>query len=314
MTTRRSFIKGAGLLAGGVLTTGMAEAQTGGTTAAMSMANRFRELLKGSEPILAPAAHDVLTARLIEAAGFPVITVGGSATSAEHMIPDVGLITITELIEFAGNIAENVNIPVFGDGDDGGGSPINVYRATRNFEKRGLAAVMYEDTVTVKHLAGRSDLVTKGQMVDKIKAAVDARTNNIVVIARTDALAERETMEQALDRGAAYAEAGADMIFFSGMNLNDTPRAQGIVKKPLMSTVNATTTPARLKEAKIAFGVYAGQILQISLGAAYQALQELKTTGLMTNASKMSIPNEVYAKLTESAEVTARARKYNLIK
>lgn len=278
------------------------------------MANRLRELLKGSEPVLAPAAHDVISARLIEAAGFPVITVGGSAASAEHMIPDVGLITITELIEFAGNIAENVSIPVFGDGDDGGGSPINVYRATRNFEKRGVAAVMYEDTVTVKHLAGRSDLVTKSQMVDKIKAAVDARTNNIVIIARTDALSERETMEQALDRGAAYAEAGADMIFFSGMSLNDTPKAQSVVKKPLMSTVNATTTPARLKEAKVAFGVYAGQLLQISMGAAYQALQELKTTGLMTNASKMSIPQDVYARLTESAEVTARARKYNLIK
>lgn len=278
------------------------------------MAEKLRELLKSGEPVLAPAAHDVLTARLIEATGFPVITVGGSAVSAQHMIPDVGLITITELIEFAGNIAESVNIPVFADGDDGGGSPINVYRATRNFEKRGLAAVMYEDTVTIKHLGGRSDLVTKAQMVDKIKAAVDARTNNIVIIARTDALSERETMEQALDRGAAYSEAGADMIFFSGMNLNDTAKAQALVKKPLMSTVNATTAPARLKEAKIAFGVYAGQLLQISLGAAYQALQELKTTGLMTNSLKTQIPTDVYAKLIESAEVTARARKYNLLK
>jgi len=313
--SRRGFVKGAGLVAaGGLLTTGVTAAQTGGATPSGNKAGRFRELIAGSEPVLAPAAHDVLTARLIEQAGFPVITVGGSAVSAQHMIPDVGLITISELIAFAGNLAENVNIPVFADGDDGGGSPINVYRATRNFEKRGIAAVMYEDTVTIKHLGGRSDLVTKVQMADKIKAAVDARTNNIVVIARTDALAERETMEQALDRGMAYAEAGADMIFFSGMNLNDTAKAQSIVKKPLMSTVGGTTTPARLKEAKIQFGVYAGQLLQISLGAAYQALQELKSTGLMANASRNTIPNDIYQRLTESAEVNARARKYNLIK
>jgi len=79
-------------------------------------------------------------------------------------------------------------------------------------------------------------------------------------------------------------------------------------------TVGGTTTPARLKEAKIQFGVYAGQLLQISLGAAYQALQELKSTGLMANASRNTIPNDIYQRLTESAEVNARARKYNLIK
>src|SRR5262245_66493582 len=113
--------------------------------------------------------------------GFPAMLVGGGAVSAQHVIPDVGLITITELIEFAGNIAENVNVPVFADCDDGGGSPINVYRAMRNAEKRGIAAVMFEDTVTIKHLGGRSDLVTKEQMADKIKAAVDARQKGTVV-------------------------------------------------------------------------------------------------------------------------------------
>ena len=77
--------------------------------------------------------------------------------------------------------------------------------------------------------------------------------------------------------------------------------------------VSGTTTPAMLKESKIAFGVYAGQLLQIGLGAAYQALQELKTTGLMTNASKLSIPGDLYQKIINSQDVTARARKYKLI-
>jgi len=312
--TRRGFVKGAGLVASGLLTPSSLGAQTRAQSPESGKADRFRALLAGPEPVLSPAAYDVLSARLIEEMGFPVITVGGSAVSAQHGIPDVGLITITELIEFAGNIAENVSTPVFADCDDGGGSPINVYRAMRQAEKFGIAAVMYEDTVTIKHLGGRSDLITKEQMVDKIKSAVDARQKNTVIIARTDALSERHPMAEALERGVACAEAGADIIFFSGMSLADSPKASAAVKKPLMSTVGGATTPDKLKEARIGFGVYAGQILQIGLGAAYQALLELKTSGLMTNAAKLSIPGDVYQKLIDSAEVTERARKYNLIK
>src|SRR5262245_21658962 len=311
--SRRSFIKGAGAAAGSLLTTGLAGAPTS-TSALTSRSARFRELLAGPEPILSPAAHDVLSARLIEQMEFPVITVGGSAVSAEHLIPDVGLITITELIDFAGQIAENVNIPVFADCDDGGGSPINVYRAMRSAEKYGIAAVMYEDTVTIKHLGGRSDVITKEQRSDRIKAAAEARQKGTVIIARFDALAEQRSMQEALDRGAACAEAGADIIFFAGMRPADTPKARDVVKRPLMSTVAGPTTPAMLKEARISLGIYAGQLLQIGLGAAYQALQELKSTGLMANATKLSIAGDVYQKLIESQEVTARARKYNLIR
>jgi 2-methylisocitrate lyase-like PEP mutase family enzyme len=309
--SRRTFIKGAGVAAGGLLTPAVVQAQQ---PSSATKGEQFRNLLQGTEPVLAPGVHDVLTARLVEHIGFPAMTVGGSAVSAQHVIPDVGLITITELIEFAGNIAENVNVPVFADCDDGGGSPINVYRAMRNAEKRGIAAVMFEDTVTIKHLGGRSDLVTKEQMADKIKAAVDARQKGTVIIARTDALSEQRTMDEALERGVACAQAGADVIFFSGMRLSDTPKARDTVRKPLMSTVSGTTTPAMLKEGRISLGVYAGQLLQIGLGAAHQALQELKSTGLMTNAAKTSIAGDVYQKLIESQEVNARARKYNLLK
>jgi 2-methylisocitrate lyase-like PEP mutase family enzyme len=309
--SRRTFIKGAGVVAGGLLTPAVVQAQQASSA---TKGDQFRNLLQGTEPVLAPGVHDVLTARLVEEMGFPAMTVGGSAVSAQHVIPDVGLITITELIEFAGNIAENVNVPVFADCDDGGGSPINVYRAMRNAEKRGIAAVMFEDTVTIKHLGGRSDLVTKEQMADKIKAAVDARQKGTVIIARTDALSEQRTMDEAMERGVACAQAGADVIFFSGMRLSDTPKARDTVRKPLMSTVSGTTTPAMLKEGRISLGVYAGQLLQIGLGAAHQALQELKSTGLMTNAAKLSIAGDVYQKLIESQEVNARARKYNLLK
>src|SRR5262245_43626910 len=99
--SRRTFIKGAGVAAGGLLTPAVVQAQQAGSSA--TRGDQFRNLLQGPEPVLAPGVHDVLTARLVEHMGFPAMTVGGSAVSAEHVIPDVGLITITELIEFAGN-------------------------------------------------------------------------------------------------------------------------------------------------------------------------------------------------------------------
>jgi len=310
-STRRTFIKGASLAAAGSL---LSQSSAGAQTAAASKGAQLRKLLEGTEPVLSPAAHDVLTARLIEQMGFPLVTVGGSAVSAQHLIPDVGLITITELIEFAGNIAENVNVPVFADCDDGGGSPINVFRAMRSAERFGIACVMYEDTVMIKHLGGRSDLITKEQMGEKIRAAAEARQKGTVIIARTDALAEGRSMQEALDRGGACAEAGADVIFFAGMKPVDMPKARDAVRRPLMTTVGGTMTPALLKEAKVSLGVYSGQLLQAGLGAAYQALQELRTSGMMLSSMRNPIPQDVYQKLIGSGDVTERARKYGLIK
>lgn len=248
--------------------------------------------------------------------GFEWLTLGGSAVSASgHGIPDFGLVTITELIEFAGNIASHVDIPVLADADDGGGSPINVFRAIRAFERRGLGAVMLEDTVQVKHLKrSGNDLVSPGQFVDKIKAALDSRRGDLVIVARTDAISEGLSMDQALERGQACAEAGADVIFFAGMRMEDLPKAKALVKKPLMTTVGATTPFASLKPAGVNLAVYAGQLLQIGLGANLQALRELKTTGTMANAAKLTIAGDVYQKLIGSEETITRGRKYNLVK
>ena len=125
---------------------------------------------------------------------------------------------------------------------------------------------MYEDTVTIKHLGGRSDLISKEQMSDKIKAAAEARQKGTVIIARTDALSEQRSMQEALDRGAACAEAGADVIFFAGMRPADTPKARDVVKRPLMSTVGSATTPAMLKEARISLGSMLDSSYRLVLG------------------------------------------------
>jgi methylisocitrate lyase len=314
---RRTFIKTAGAVAGGSAAGSAFALPLQQQPAASSMGARFRALLARPEPLQCIGAYDVPTARLIEMEGFQAITFGGSAASAlRHGIPDYGLITITELIEYASNIAEHVNLPIMADADDGGGSPLNVYRATKKFERAGIGAVMYEDTIQMKHLKPTgNELVTKQQMVDKIKAAVDARTDpGFVIIARGDSLSEGHTMQEALDRGGAYAEAGADVIFFAGMRLADCPKAKAAVNKPLMTTVGGTTTPDQLKTAQISLGVYASPFVSMALGVTRQALLELKATGTMRKASELYLPRDIYAKLIGSDVTVGRARTYNVIK
>ena len=261
--SRRDFVKGAGVVAGALFGPGLtanAQAASGKPNAqSESKAARFRSLISRPQPLVLPVVPDVLVARLCEMEGFQALFIGGSwASYAQLGIPDFGLISVTELIAWAADIAGHTTLPVLVDGDDGGGTPINVYRATKGFEKAGASAVMYEDTVQAKHLGGPTELVTKAQMVDKIKAAVDARKDpNFVLLIRTDALSEGRSMSEALDRGAAYAEAGADALFFGGMSVEDHAKAYDVVKRPLMtSVVGSNVTPADAQKAKIGILFY----------------------------------------------------------
>ena len=178
---------------------------------------RLRELLARPEPLLAPGAFDGLSARLIEEAGFDCVYMTGFGAAASVLgRPDVGLLTMTEMVEHARQIAQAVGpLPVIADADTGYGNPISVIRTVQQYELAGVAAIHIEDQVAPKkcgHMAGK-EVIPKEDMVNKIRAAVDARRSpDFVIIARTDARAV-EGLESALDRGQAYKEAGADVLF-----------------------------------------------------------------------------------------------------
>lgn len=320
-SSRRKFIESSGIVVGGALANvispavTVAAAQSRPPAAAATPGARLRALLAGPEPVMAPGAHDVVSARLIQAEGYPVVVAGGSAcASCMYGIPDVGLVTITELIEFSGRIARAVDVPVVADADDGGGTPINVYRSVQEFNKAGLAAVMIEDTYQAKHLGEGEELIPKEQFVDKIKAATDARLDqNLVIIGRCDAVSLGMSIEQAFDRGVAYAEAGADMIFFAGLRLQDCARAADAVKRPLMHTINNVPLE-EVKKSRVNLAVYAGQVLSVALGAARQALREIKSTGIIPNYQQRVIPGAEQAQLLRTPDVAARAKKYHVSK
>lgn len=179
-------------------------------------ASRLRQLLKGSEPILAPGAYDALSARLIEEAGFPVVYMTGFGTSASLLgRPDVGLLTMTEMVNNAKRIVQAVGVPVIADADTAYGNPINVIRTVKEYEAAGVAGIHIEDQVSPKkcgHMEGKQ-LIASSEMVAKLRAAVAARRSvDFLIIARTDARAV-EGLEEALKRAKAYREAGADMLF-----------------------------------------------------------------------------------------------------
>jgi 2-methylisocitrate lyase-like PEP mutase family enzyme len=184
----------------------------------MSKGRKFRELLRDKPYIFTPGVTTPLHAMIMEKAGFDYVYIGGYDVSLTLLgLPDVGLITETEMVANAGHTARSVNLPVIADADTGYGNAINVIRAVENFEAAGVAGIHIEDQISPKrcgHVAGKT-IISEEEAVGKVRAALDARKDgDFVIIARTDAVAARGGgLDEAIRRGKAYAKAGADMLF-----------------------------------------------------------------------------------------------------
>jgi carboxyvinyl-carboxyphosphonate phosphorylmutase len=185
---------------------------------------RLRELLSAPDPILAPGVFDGLGARLVEDAGFPAIYMTGFGTAAALLgRPDVGLLTMSEMVENAARIAAACDLPVIADADTGYGNALNVIRTVQEYERAGVAAIHIEDQVAPKkcgHMEGKQ-VIPAAEMEAKIRAAVAARRSpDFVIIARTDARAV-EGLDSAIGRARRYREAGADVLFVEAAESED---------------------------------------------------------------------------------------------
>lgn len=182
----------------------------------MNQIRRFRELIERDEILAAPGGYDALSASLIEQEGADIIYMSGSSVSTSvHGEPDVGLTTMTEMVTRARQMVNAVDIPVFADADTGYGNPINVIRTVEEYESAGVAGIHIEDQTFPKkcgHFDEKSVIPTD-EMVQKIRAATDARSNDdFVIIARTDARAVKG-FDDAVERSYRYLDAGADVLF-----------------------------------------------------------------------------------------------------
>jgi len=252
-------------------------------------APRLAELLHAQEPILAPGAYDVLTARLIEQAGFPAVYMTGFGTSASLLgRPDVGLLTMSQMVDNARRIAQAVDVPVIADADTGYGNPLNVIRTVQEYELAGVSAIHIEDQVMPKkcgHMENKQ-VIAAAEMTEKIRAAVEARSSNdFLIIARTDARAV-EGLEGALRRARAYREAGADILFVEAPQNEDEVAqvARAFPNVPLLfNWAEGGKTPPmpleRLKELGYRLIIFPISALLTAAKAVRGILAEIKAEG-----------------------------------
>jgi len=207
----------------------------------MKKTTRFKQYLLAKEILMIPIAHDPLCAKIIERAGFKVVGSAGYANSAALLgAPDVELLTLTEMADAVGRTADAVDLPVFADGDNGHGNTTNVQRTVKYFEKAGAASLMLEDQVSPKrcgHMSGKH-VVPADEFVAKIRAAVDARTDqDFTILARTDAIAVHG-LSAAVERAHMSVEAGADWVFLEAPESFDQMRQiPRLVKVPTLANM-----------------------------------------------------------------------------
>jgi 2,3-dimethylmalate lyase len=198
--------------------------------------------------MLLPGVHDALSARLAEQAGFSAVYMSGSAVTASLLgQPDIGMITQTEMVEQARRIVEAVEIPLICDADTGYGNPLNTRRTVRLFESAGVAGIQLEDQTFPKRCGhfDRKEVISLSDMVAKLSAAIDTRRDeSFVLIARTDARAVRG-LDEAIERGLAYGEVGADIIFIEAPQSEDELRriARAVSYPLLVNMVEGGRTP-----------------------------------------------------------------------
>ncbi len=240
------------------------------------------------EAIIIPGAANAMFARVIADLGFPVVYVTGAGIANMHLgAPDIGLTTVTEVASVLSSIADAVDLPLIVDADTGFGNPVNMVRTVRLLERAGASAIQIEDQIFPKkcgHFNGKG-VISTDEMVQKIRAAADARHDeDMMIIARTDARAI-EGIDAALDRAHAYIEAGADMTFVEApQTLEELFRIGNELPVPQVANIvfgGKTPDPGRkaLAENGFAMTLYANAALQAALLASAEVLTALRDTG-----------------------------------
>lgn len=251
-------------------------------------AARLRAHLASGRLLMVPGAANALTARVIEDAGFEAVYVTGAGVANTYLgVPDIGLITLTELLGHVSAIRNAVDVPLIVDADTGFGNPINVRRTVTELERAGADAIQLEDQTFPKrcgHFTGK-DVVPTEEMTAKIRAATDARRDpDTVIIARTDARAVHG-LDEAIRRATAYREAGADVLFVEApRSEQELAEVTATVGGPqVVNLVQGGQTPVlpaeRLEELGFAIALHANLPLLASVHGMQAALATLRTTG-----------------------------------
>src|SRR3974390_1274538 len=290
------------------------------TQALTSPSKHLRKILTQQRAVLLPGAANALTARVIEDVGFEAIYVTGAGVTNTFLgLPDIGLISLTELANHLSAMRDAVRLPLVVDADTGFGNAINVGRTIQVLERSGASAIQLEDQEFPKrcgHFSGKS-VIARDEMVQKIRAAADARVNpDLVIIARTDAIAVNG-FEDAIERSRAYVEAGADVTFVEAPRtreqLADIPKRLGVPQ--LINIVAGGLTPMlelpEFERMGYSLVLYANAALQASVAAMQKVLGHLKANGSLDGVSDQLATFVERQRLVQKPRFDALEKKYS---
>jgi phosphoenolpyruvate phosphomutase len=294
----------------------------------MDKAKKFREMLNRPGMIVLAGAHNALSAKLVERAGFEAVWASGFEISAAWGVPDASFLTMSENLEVARQICDAISIPVIADCDNGFGNAINVMRTVEEYEQAGIAGISIEDNIFPKRCSFftgvQRELVPVEEHVGKIRAAKAAqRTSDFVIIARTEALIAGMGMEEALTRAKAYAQAGADAILvhsksksfdelktFSERWFTDQNERQKNCPLVIVPTTFPAVTVPELEAAGFKVVIFANHAVRSSIKAMRETLTTLRQKATIQSVSDRIVPLEEVYDLMGLEELKARERQF----
>jgi methylisocitrate lyase len=265
---------------------------------------KFRAAVAAEQPLQVVGAITAYAAKLAQATGFKAVYLSGGGVAANSLgVPDLGISTMDDVLTDARRITDAVDLPLMVDIDTGWGGAFNIARTIKSFIKAGVAAVHLEDQVGQKRCGHRpnKEVVSIEEMVDRVKAAVDARTDDqFVIMARTDAAAA-EGVDAAIERAVAYVEAGADMVFPEAIKtLDDYRRFRAAVKVPILANLTEFgSTPffttEELKSANVDIALYCCGAYRAMNAAALNFYETVRRDGTQKAAvSTMQTREDLY--------------------
>ena len=286
------------------------------------MTDALKEKIAAGELVRIMSAHNPLSARLAEEAGFDGVWASGFELSAAYGVPDASLLSMTQHLDMTRAICEQIAIPVIADLDTGYGNAINVLHVVGAYARAGVGAVVIEDKTFPKDTSllagGRQELIRIEEFQGKIEAAVAAgREHGVVVIARTEALIAGLGLDEALRRGAAYAEAGADLLLVHSKQKTPdeivafTERWPGTIPITLVPTAYPDLTEEKIRAlGKISIVIYANHAIRAAVTAMREAFAQIRRDGGIHNVDRQIASVEDIFDLQRVGATKAEEKKY----
>ena len=275
---------------------------------ASNNASTLRRLINAGPIVMAPGAPDSLTARLVQKAGFPAVYMTGFGATASRLgMPDIGLLSQTEMTTHARDMVRAVDIPVIADADTGYGGPSNIQRTVREYLQAGVAAIHLEDQVAPKRCGQLAGIKLMGaqESADRLRCAVQARGNDdLLIIGRTDAL-PAAGIDEAIRRAHLYRDAGVDLVFVDGIKkIAEVEAVARAVEGPKVVSIvdgNETTALTATDLQQLGFQVvfYAVTALFTAVKAVGDALAELQRSGTPRGAAHGMVSYAQYCELVD---------------